>query len=598
MNKHNSSVRYDRRTVGDWVRKARKGEIALTDFQRSYVWPSDKAEKYIKAIIDGKPVGVFLILEKADEPQFKPRQFNKIQASLHSVSELILDGQQRMTSLLQALDGASERKYFIKIQDLSSNNLEVLDIINFDRDTIREKEFRNPITAYEANLVPLDILWGEYDDHGLSLLSYWCIKVAKTLGTFESRVLENKIKNFFEEYFFRRDIWYCCLPKTMDRTTATEIFVETNTSSVRIKRFDIEVASVRGVHDENLRNSISEACELSENSVFRHYFKEDPEDLIPDIGEWMLKVACLRADRAPREVNYKEALNELLKKKEKDQYPDMERIFKDLAWSLDYVSEFGASTRRTIPSWPPLHVLAAIRPMYKQIKDPSKVNTARALISAYYWRCLFSNRYDVHANDRLHQDFRALQKALMEIEKKGEWSAELPAFEDKDHPLCTADDMIRHTPWIGKQSRLGRALVSLVMSKNPRDWITGESLTPNRIRELERNGNLDRHHVFSRYALKKAEVSYEIIQNGLNGVFLDRRTNRKLSKEPPEIYLKKIVENQKLDEKELRLRIEDHLVPYDQMKSVGKIEKRYEKYLMQRAKCINEQINSLGRISK
>ena len=31
-------IRYDRRTVKKWVQKAQKGEVALTDFQRSFVW--------------------------------------------------------------------------------------------------------------------------------------------------------------------------------------------------------------------------------------------------------------------------------------------------------------------------------------------------------------------------------------------------------------------------------------------------------------------------------------------------------------------------------------------------------------------------------
>ena len=61
-------MRYDRRTVRDWVHKALAGEVAITDFQRSFVWPNDKAANYIKAIIDGKPVGLYLILETADPP--------------------------------------------------------------------------------------------------------------------------------------------------------------------------------------------------------------------------------------------------------------------------------------------------------------------------------------------------------------------------------------------------------------------------------------------------------------------------------------------------------------------------------------------------
>ena len=93
-----SEVQYNQRTVKEWVRRAMDGEMALTDFQRSYVWTNDKAAKYIEAIIDDKPVGLYLILAKGDPPQFKPRKFYNIDTQYENVKELILDGQQRITS--------------------------------------------------------------------------------------------------------------------------------------------------------------------------------------------------------------------------------------------------------------------------------------------------------------------------------------------------------------------------------------------------------------------------------------------------------------------------------------------------------------------
>ena len=60
---HNkNAVRYDRRTVSEWVEAAWAGKVAITDFQRSFVWDPGKATEYIKAILMGKPVGLYLIL--------------------------------------------------------------------------------------------------------------------------------------------------------------------------------------------------------------------------------------------------------------------------------------------------------------------------------------------------------------------------------------------------------------------------------------------------------------------------------------------------------------------------------------------------------
>ena len=48
-----------------------------------------------------------------------------------------------------------------------------------------------------------------------------------------------------------------------------------------------------------------------------------------------------------------------------------------------------------VPSRPVLHVLSALRAQVDKIKNPGRVDTARRLLDAYYWRCLFSNRHAV-----------------------------------------------------------------------------------------------------------------------------------------------------------------------------------------------------------
>jgi len=423
MSTHNE-VQYNQRTVKEWVRRAMDGEIALTDFQRSHVWTNDKSAKYIKAILDDKPVGLYLILAKDDPPQFKSREFSKIDIPYGNAIEFVLDGQQRMTSLLQMLTGNSDKRFFIEVSDLSSDQLETKNVVFFDRNTTKGREYESPDNTYNSNLIPLDILLHEIplnpllfkpDKEGLTPLIRWCLKVAESVGAETARVLENRIRKFADEHFFDRKIWFCLLPETTDRSTATEIFVETNTSSVRIKRFDIEVACARGEHDEDLRSTIQDAYDDPANNDFRHYFKEDPEDWIPEIGEWMLKVACLRTKKPPRETNYGEALDYLFENQVGNSFPNIRGIFEDLAWALDYAARLGAITRRTLPSWPPLHVLATLHPDYEKIKDPSKINTARTLLHSYYWRCLFSNRYEAQANDRLFDDYIALKNSLKQM---------------------------------------------------------------------------------------------------------------------------------------------------------------------------------------
>ena len=583
-------VRYERRTVREWLRKARRGEIAITDFQRSFVWGNDKTANYINAIFDGKPVGLYLILEKGNPPQFQPRSFYRMDdIPIGNVEELLLDGQQRLTSLLQVLYRRHDRRFFIKVRDLNAEELKVADIVAIDVRTASGKNLDTEGVAFADNHIPMDVLTDETDSDGLTALARWCSAVGKSVGAVKSRVLESNIQNFVRRAFFDRAIWYCWLPASIDRSTATQIFVETNTSSVRIKRFDIEVASARGEYDEDLRNTIREAYER-QGSVLRHYFKEDPEEWIPDIGEWLFRVACLRAGKAPREKNYDEALDYLLTQGTNGNFPYLEEIFDDLEWVLKRVADLGAATSRMLPSWPPIHVLAALRQPSERLKDPVKIDTARRLLNAYYWRCLFSNRHDVQANDRLYDDFRSLRSALREIEEQGNWTSMQPAFEEKDHPLYTDEDLLRHAGWIGATARLGRALASAVMSSNPMDWVTGEKLSTRRVRELEKDGNLDRHHIFPRDLLKREGISQEKIQNGLNGVILDGRTNRRFAKRPPDQYLRDVVQDSNISLAELQKRIEEHCVPYEEMAKQGGIRERYDAFLKKRAELFAAEI--------
>ena len=594
------AVRYERRTLSDWVEAAWTGEVAITDFQRSFVWDSGKATDYIKAILMGNPVGVYLILASSEEPQFDPRAFNNMDPPSDDVSELVLDGQQRLTSLMHALYGHPERRFFVKVADLSAETLEVEDVVCESKRTGRtSKGLDDPATAFTKDLIPIDILRKTGPRKGkLSPLATWCIAIGQEVEGMEgdeARLLEDRIADFVDRCFFLRDLWYCKLPATTDAAEAADIFVATNTSSVKIKRFDIEVAKARGRHDEDLRSEIQDAYDRS--NMLGYYFSDDAEDYIPDIGEWMLKVACLHVNQPPKESNYRKAVEYLLgssrPKKKAERRRRLENVFQDLDWALRRVEGFGAATDKMVPSRPVLHVLSALRSKVEKIKKPARVDAARRLMDAYYWRCLFSNRHMVQANDRLYEDYCQLWEALDMV---GGDLPEITAFDDQDHPLYDADYLMRHAGWIGS-SRLGKALASAVMGADPKptEWMTGTTLSATAIRELQGLRKLDRHHVFPKKALFEGDVDEKLIQHGLNGVVLDQRTNLRLWKVPPSEYVVRMLEELEVDGKELRERVESHLVPYKELKSKrGSIRQRYTKYLQQRAELMAERIEELA----
>ena len=591
-------VMYDHRTVDKWVKMTRAGSVALADFQRSFVWEPARAARYIKAILSGRPVGLYLILNSAPSPQFMPRGFSELKTPLGNVQELVLDGQQRLTSLLHGLYGHPTCRFFIEVEDFSSETLELTDVIAFSRNSPEAQA--HPVESYRNHRIPMDVLRRtDPATEGPLPLSHWCSEVGDSVDEIEGfqdflQFLE-KIRCFVDECFFQRKIYACWLPESTTRADATEIFVETNTSSVTIRAFDEQVAKVRGGSDHDFRKAIEKAYRSSE--VLRYYFPSEPEKWIPKIGEWMLKVGCLHAGLPPRRGNYESAAKHLFENSGNKNRPlteNLDGLVKDLDWVLQRVSEMGSPTVSMLPSWPPVHVMAALRSQYEGIKDSVTVNEARRLIDAYYWRCLFSNRYTAQANDRLHRDYESLKNVLGDQGKTV--TDDLKVFSDRHHRLFDGEYLLVNTGWIGS-NRLGKALVSVVMAAEPRpvDWVTGERLGAKHVRQLEKLRKLDRHHVFPKDVLLAEGVSKGEVNNSLNAVILDRRTNRKFWKYPPHEYVEAVSKERGVGISELRARISGHYVPFNEIRNAkGTVRERYRTFLEKRAHMLATRIRELA----
>src|SRR6516164_8926160 len=79
------------------------GTLQLPDFQRSWVWDEDRIKSLIASISRAFPVGALMTLETGGTVNFKPRPVEgaPIHAKQAHPHSLLLDGQQRMTSLYQ-----------------------------------------------------------------------------------------------------------------------------------------------------------------------------------------------------------------------------------------------------------------------------------------------------------------------------------------------------------------------------------------------------------------------------------------------------------------------------------------------------------------
>lgn len=107
--------------------------MALPDFQRNFVWDPRETEELIESVCQNFPAGSLLRIKNSHGFFFTPRE---VQAAPkldgHEPSYLILDGQQRLTSLYQAFYGVGSHRYFISLEG-TVGTLDLEDRVFYER---------------------------------------------------------------------------------------------------------------------------------------------------------------------------------------------------------------------------------------------------------------------------------------------------------------------------------------------------------------------------------------------------------------------------------------------------------------------------------
>ena len=103
--------------------------------------------------------------------------------------------------------------------------------------------------------------------------------------------------------------------------------------------------------------------------------------------------------------------------------------------------------------------------------------------------------------------------------------------------------------------------------------------------------------MFPKDVLVTAGVLQGEIHNGLNGVVLEKQTNRRFWKYSPHEYVKNVTEKKGIGEVELQGRIGGHLVPFEEMVSMkGAVGNRYRRFLAERTELLSARIEELANL--
>jgi uncharacterized protein with ParB-like and HNH nuclease domain len=121
--------------INQLLRKAKVGQFKLPQFQRDFVWNEAQVALLIDSIARNYPIGSLLLLEPGPEIHLSTRPLNveldtssekcleddeaSTEVSTDAQELLILDGQQRMTSIVRVLLNLnSSRTYWFDLQDM------------------------------------------------------------------------------------------------------------------------------------------------------------------------------------------------------------------------------------------------------------------------------------------------------------------------------------------------------------------------------------------------------------------------------------------------------------------------------------------------
>src|ERR1700682_5510550 len=88
--------------LGKLLDEVVEGKIQLPDFQRGWVWDDEHIRSLLVSIARSFPIGAVMLLETGGEAKFQVRPVEGVcLAKPREPERLILDGQQRLTSLTQ-----------------------------------------------------------------------------------------------------------------------------------------------------------------------------------------------------------------------------------------------------------------------------------------------------------------------------------------------------------------------------------------------------------------------------------------------------------------------------------------------------------------
>jgi len=562
------------RTLPEWFERIRTRQISLPRFQRLEAWGSREISSLLTTILRGLPAGATLILEVGDELPFVHRTMAGAPTKGERITELLLDGQQRLTAIWRAMtDDYPEHLYLVYFEDDEALGLKDLPTVygqrRWERNGDRYPQWaEDPAVLWKRGYVPLRLLRpGDVDEE----IDAWVDAIVGDDPKEARRI--GKVITGLRAQVGKFNLPFLSLPVGTPKQVALDVFIKMNTSSVQLSTFDVIVAQMEAKTGESLHDLVQALHgEVPEATEYQ------------PLEEWVLETAALIQGKTPNQTGYWAIdLGKVV--------AEWETLIDGVRGAVSFVEQEGVYDAARLPTDAVLGVIAALWPSLP--KKPDALGRARTILRRYLWRAFLTTRYDRAAATAAYADFRGLSAAI-----KGKGSLEdIPIFDSTAFPLPTKEELLT-AGWPKNRGILSRGMLALATLAGARDIADDTKASRKHLQQREY------HHLFPQALLRSADVRERDVFKALNCVLITWRTNRSISSKEPVEYLKERVKAGKLRQSELEARLRSHLVPFEELAVGGydslsgkarqaAVEKDYHRFLNRRAQVFRRAIEQV-----
>jgi hypothetical protein len=469
-------------------------ELSVPDFQRSFVWDANATRELVASVVQSFPAGTLLLMRGGGKI-FAPRAVEEAPELDGKVpSYLVLDGQQRLTSLYQAFAGVGTHRFFLNLQELIDGE----DVDEATEVYLAKRASKWASLEGQANdlMLPMSRIrqFSEWKDEVLDLRS----------ETGDDRRKLRSVLNDLDSRFVKAVEGYLFPVTTLSEDTPVDavctIFETLNRTGVKLSVFELLTARAFA-HEVRLRDMWSDA--LLEHRILDD-FSIDPY--------YVLQAISVRRRGSPkRSVVLNLPVTEIV--------DEWDAIVNGMAEGLRLLrDECGVLVERWLPYRTMLVTLAAVWPAVTEAKGPT-VGERRAKLRRWFWCSAFAGTYDNSSNSTTEGDYVALNTWL----KGGDEPGVVRSF---------TFDAERWREVSSRQRALYQSTIALLMRGSPKDFHDGTPLT----RQVIEGRAVDDHHVFPRAWLKAAgfELAADTV---LNHTLIGKITNIVIGARAPSSYL-------------------------------------------------------------